>query len=266
MAILPTPYDLAVLTLAVSLIAGAIPLQRAIANSGALLQRLTGIAAGVLIASALLVVIPEGFHIAGDDSQGLALGGAVLAGFIFMLILEGSGIGHAVHEEHHDHSHSHGHNHVHHPNNSLMVIIGLTIHAATDGLVIGAAVSSASSGVTMLVLLAVLAHKFPTAFSVGAFSLHERGEAKLAFRDVLVFSLATPVMILLAYTLMQDFDAHLLGLVMLFSGGTFLYVATVDVLPDIHNPETGRAALVNVLLGAAMMLGIILFAGDLGLH
>jgi zinc transporter ZupT len=65
---------------------------------------------------------------------------------------------------------------------------------------------------------------------------------------------------------MQDFDAHLLGLVMLFSGGTFLYVATVDVLPDIHNPETGRAALVNVLLGAAMMLGIILFAGDLGLH
>ena len=241
-------------------------MQRAIANSGALLQRLTGIAAGVLIASALLVVIPEGFHIAGEDSQGLALGGAVLAGFIFMLILEGSGIGHAVHEEHHDHSHSHGHDHVHHPNNSLMVIIGLTIHAATDGLVIGAALSSASSGVTMLVLLAVLAHKFPTAFSVGAFSLHERGEAKLAFRDVLVFSLATPVMIVLAYTLMQDFDAHLLDLVMLFSGGTFLYVATVDVLPDIHNPETGRAALVNVLLGAAMMLGIILFAGDLGLH
>ena len=53
---------------------------------------------------------------------------------------------------------------------------------------------------------------------------------------------------------------------MLFSGGTFLYVATVDVLPDVHNPETGRSALVNVLLGAAIMCGIILAVGDIGLH
>jgi zinc transporter 9 len=264
---IPTPYDLAALTLIISLIAGIIPLQRKFTENFINLQRTTGIASRILIASALLVVIPEGFHIAGEEvGVGIITGGAVLAGFLFMLILEGTGIGHAVHEEHHDHTHSHGHEHIHHPENPILAIIGLTIHAATDGLVIGAAASSASNEVTMLVLIAVLSHKFPTSFSVGAFSLHERNDRKLAFRDVLIFSLATPLMIIIAFTMMQDIEVFILGLMMLFSGGTFLYVATVDVLPDVHNPETGRSALVNVLLGAAIMCGIILAVGDIGLH
>lgn len=264
---IPTPYDLAALTLIISLIAGIIPLQRKFTENFINLQRTTGIASGILIASALLIVIPEGFHIAGEEvGIGIITGGAVLAGFLFMLILEGTGIGHAVHEEHHDHTHSHGHEHIHHPENPILAIIGLTIHAATDGLVIGAAASSASNEVTMLVLIAVLSHKFPTSFSVGAFSLHERNDRKLAFRDVLIFSLATPLMIIIAFTMMQDIEVFILGLMMLFSGGTFLYVATVDVLPDVHNPETGRSALVNVLLGAAIMCGIILAVGDIGLH
>ncbi|MBT4179994.1 MAG: ZIP family metal transporter [Euryarchaeota archaeon] len=192
----------------------------------------------------------------------LLLGGAILGGFLLMLILEGSGIGHAVHEEHHDHNLEHNHGHIHHSSSGWLLLFGLTLHAATDGIAIGAAAASGSVSVTAAVALAVLIHKGPAAFSLGVFSIHERENRNDSIRDILIFSLATPVMILLAFYALEDLETHIIGLTMLFSAGTFLYVATVDTLPDIHNPETGKKAMINVLLGA-IILFLILFVMDI---
>ena len=197
-----------------------------------------------------------------EHTSGLLLGGAILGGFLLMLILEGSGIGHAVHEEHHDHDLEHNHGHIHHSSSGWLLLFGLTLHAATDGIAIGAAAASGSVSVTAAVALAVLIHKGPAAFSLGVFSMHEREYRNDSIRDVLIFSLATPVMILLAFYALEDLETHIIGLTMLFSAGTFLYVATVDTLPDIHNPETGKKAMLNVLLGA-IILTLILFAMDI---
>jgi zinc transporter 9 len=142
-----------------------------------------------------------------------------------------------------------------------MLVLGLSLHAVTDGLAIGAAAASGSVSITATVALAVLIHKGPAAFSLGVFSLHERTERKESIRDVVIFSLATPVMILISYFALENLETHLIGLAMLFSAGTFLYVATVDTLPDIHNPETGRKAMLYVLLGVAIM-GVTLFGMD----
>ena len=83
------------------------------------LQTLTSVASGLLLGSALLVVLPEGFHMVMDEDgfaySPLILGVAVAAGFVFMLVLESMGLSHAVHEEHHGHEEGHGHGHVHHP-------------------------------------------------------------------------------------------------------------------------------------------------------
>lgn len=192
----------------------------------------------------------------------LLLGGAILGGFLLMLILEGSGIGHAVHEEHHDHNLEHNHGHIHHSSSGWLLLFGLTLHAATDGIAIGAASASGSVSVTAAVAIAVLIHKGPAAFSLGVFSIHERENRNDSIRDILIFSLATPVMILLAFYALEDLETHIIGLTMLFSAGTFLYVATVDTLPDIHNPETGKKAMLNVLLGA-IILFLILFVMDI---
>ena len=258
MVLLESPLALAAVIFAVAFLAGAIPLWRKVADQQNLLTWLTGLAAGVLLASALLVAIPEGFDIAGQGDLGpLLIGGAVLAGFLAMLLLEALGFGHDIHEEHHDHEHEHGHDHVHHPAKANSVVIGLSVHALTDGVAIGSAVSTGSLVLTMSVFIAVLAHKVPAAFSVGVFSMHERQDRNKAVRDVALFSLATPITILLTAYLLGDIDAHLLGLAILFAGGTFLYVATVDVLPDVHNPETGRQALFQVLIGAGLMVLLI---------
>ena len=201
----------------------------------------------------------------GDEEESalesLIIGGAVLAGFVLMLVMEGSGVGHAVHEEHHEHEEEHGHEHVHHRAAPWIIVLGLSMHSAADGLAIGSAAAGSSEAVTALVALAVLIHKVPAAFSLGVFSLHEREDRNDSIRDVVLFSIATPVMIVVSFFVLQDFDEQMIALAMLFSGGTFLYVATVDTLPDIHNAVSGREAMINVLIGV-LILVVILFGAD----
>ena len=275
MAVASAPIELAALTLILALLGGLPPILSKIKENQETLRRITGIASGILLASALLVVIPEGFELAtgeheesSEEEEGvdnLLIGGAVLAGFLMMLILEGSGIGHAVHEEHHDHHDEHGHEHVHHRNSPWIIVLGLSLHSAADGLAIGSAAAGSTEAVTALVALAVLIHKVPAAFSLGVFSMHERENRNDSVRDIVMFSLATPVMILVSFYTLQGMDDHLIALVMLFAAGTFLYVATVDTLPDIHNPETGRAAVRNVLIGVVVMILVLYGAEAAGL-
>ena len=366
------PVELIALTLILALVGGLAPIFSNIKENHDTMRRITGIASGILLASALLVVIPEGFELAtgGHDEHGhdehvdedalagsvalvilelehgdinsseaieeieellgghdehdeesgdehdeessdslsegiehvieevesgeinattgieeieelitshahegehgdeeesalesLIIGGAVLAGFVLMLVMEGSGVGHAVHEEHHEHEEEHGHEHVHHRAAPWVIVLGLSLHSAADGLAIGSAAAGSSEAVTALVALAVLIHKVPAAFSLGVFSLHEREDRNDSIRDVVLFSIATPVMIVISFFALQDFDEQMIALAMLFSGGTFLYVATVDTLPDIHNAVSGREAMVNVIIGV-LVLVLILFGAD----
>ena len=275
------PIELAALTLILALIGGLFPIFSKIKENPETLRRITGISSGILLASALLVVVPEGFELATGEHEeheeegheeeeagheeeelgNLLIGGAILAGFLMMLILEGSGIGHAIHEEHHDHHDEHGHEHVHHMTTPWLLVLGLSLHSAADGLAIGAAAAGTSEAVTALVAMAVLIHKVPAAFSLGVFSMHEREDRNDSIKDVVLFSLATPVMIMISFYALEGLDGHLIALAMLFAAGTFLYVATVDTLPDIHNPETGREALKNVLIGVVVMV-LVLYGAD----
>lgn len=357
----------AIATLIIGLVCGLVPIFSGIKDDKKRLKQLTGIAAGIIIASAMLVVIPEGYELAmtdehgaddtlagsvalvilevdhgdinattgieeiegligghgehshegeedhdehdsgaslsdsigavieevedgdinattgigeieelisahsheeeshDDHASGILMGAAIIAGFLLMFILEGSGIGHAVHEEHHEHEHSHGHGHVHHAAAGGLLVFGLTLHAATDGVAIGAAAATGDFALTITVLLAVLIHKGPAAFSLGVFSTHEREERKDSVRDVVIFSLATPVMIIIAGLALAELEIHMIGLAMLFSAGTFLYVATVDTLPDVHNPETGKKAMMYVLIGVTILVVLLLIANTLDL-
>ena len=254
-----------------SLVAGLAP--RAMHGRVSLtrLNDFTGIASGLLLASALLVVIPEGFHVAAEGSkangfsdQPVVLGAAILAGFALMLVLEGMGVGHAVHEEHHSHTEGHGHGHVHHPSSSGVLALGLSVHALADGLAIGSAAVSGDETFSVLVAVAVLLHRVPAAFSLGLFSLHGTDDRRWKTSSIVSFSIATPLAILLSYRALDGGSARLIALVMLFSAGTFVYVATVDTLPAIHNPQTGRRSVANVLLGAAVFAVVFLVIDGAG--
>ena len=91
---------LAVVILALSLVGGLAPRLFAARLTDQQLQDMTGVASGLLLASALLVVIPEGFHIAAEGSGATAvftdepvvLGVAVLLGFVCHAVARGSGV------------------------------------------------------------------------------------------------------------------------------------------------------------------------------
>ncbi len=261
---------IAVLVLALSLAGGYAPRALAGRLSTRSLEDLTGIASGLLLTSALLLVVPEGFHVAAEAAVDdvfiyppVVLGLTVLAGFVVMLLLEGFGIGHAVHEEHHDHVEGHGHEHVHHPSSSAVLAIGLTAHAVADGIAIGAAATAGESSFSLLVTFAVVLHRVPAAFSLGVFAMHEPGSH--GHRELIAFSVATPIAIIATYLLLDQAAEELLALALLFSAGTFLYVATVDTLPTIHNPETGRRSVRNILLGGVVFGVLLLIAQQAGL-
>tara|TARA_B100000953_G_C18013876_1_gene418782 strand:+ start:445 stop:1308 length:864 start_codon:yes stop_codon:yes gene_type:complete len=236
------------------------------------LGTLTGLASGLLLVSAILVVLPEGFHIAsigGSDGDSfsyspIVLGFAALVGFSFMMLLEGIGFGHAIHEEHHDHMAGHGHGHIHHPVSGPILSLGLSFHALADGLAIGVAAAAGETSFSILVAVGVLVHRIPAALSLGLFSLHEPGGLKRAASGIVVFSLATPVAIILSYFIFDNASNGFLAIVLLFSAGTFIYVATVDTLPAIHNPETGRRSILTVLGSAAIYVIILLICQNAG--
>lgn len=265
------------ITFAGAVAMGSIPFIRSARGFMSRLEDMTGLAAGFLIGAAMLVAIPEGIEILSHATENeiahseidfFAVGMALMLGFVFMMILEAFGFGHDIHEEHHDHAVDHGHDHINHPSKSVMpAIIGLTVHAFIDGMVIGASMAEGSAALTFTMVLVIMMHKFPAAFSVSAFSLHERHNRNRSKIDLLVFSAATPVAIIIFWNLFAQVDAAARGLAVLFSAGTFLYIATVDVLPAMHVTSKARRVASFVLTGVLVVF-LITFAAHsmLDLH
>jgi len=156
------------------------------------------------------------------------IGISLSLGFIFMLLVDqlfGGG---------HSHGGSDGGN-----RKSATATLGLLVHAAADGIALGAAASTTRSDIEMIVFFAIMLHKAPAAFGLSSFLLHENMERNRIRKHLLAFSLAAPIFSMLTYYGLsasgkQTFTSYNgTGLAMLFSAGTFLYVATVHILPEL---------------------------------
>lgn len=128
----------------------------------------------------------------------------------------------------------------HSPNSvGLTATLGLVIHAAADGFALGAAVATGQVSVQVIVFLAVILHKAPAAFGLVSFLMHAGLEKKYIQGHLLAFSAAAPILAITTYFILHasggssQNQLSATGIGMLFSAGTFLYVATVHVLPEV---------------------------------
>ena len=141
----------AALTLIIGLVCGLAPIFSAIKDDKNRLKQMTGIAAGIIIASAMLVVIPEGYELAMTDEHGAE---DALAGSVALVILEvdhgditadegieeieeligghGHGDDHDDHDDHADEEDDHD-DHGHDSEDSLSDSIGAVIEEVEDG-------------------------------------------------------------------------------------------------------------------------------------
>uniref|UniRef100_A0A3B4T6H8 Zinc transporter ZIP9 n=1 Tax=Seriola dumerili TaxID=41447 RepID=A0A3B4T6H8_SERDU len=122
----------------------------------------------------------------------------------------------------------------------ITATLGLVIHAAADGFALGAAVATGQVTVQVIVFFAVILHKAPAAFGLVSFLMHAGLEKKYIQGHLLAFSAASPVVAITTYFILHANQLSATGVGMLFSAGTFLYVATVHILPEISSSSSSR--------------------------
>jgi hypothetical protein len=156
-----------------SFLAGSIPLFFSFSEDK--LKRITVFGAGLLVGTALAVIIPEGVrsllheNVSKDtpnqtephqDKDVLSvIGISLVLGFIFMLMVDQI-------------SQSRNEN-VSPSERNITATIGLVVHAAADGVALGAAATTSHADVEIIVFLAIMLHKAPAAFGLVTFLLHE---------------------------------------------------------------------------------------------
>ncbi|KAL1501493.1 hypothetical protein ABEB36_006804 [Hypothenemus hampei] len=237
----PVLLGLALVMLVGSFLAGSIPLFFSFSEDK--LKKITVFGAGLLVGTALAVIIPEGVRSMVSDHDFTAhsqngsaspqepndplsvIGVSLVTGFIFMLVVD------QISQKRNENLNPSERN--------ITATVGLVVHAAADGVALGAAATTSQADVEIIVFLAIMLHKAPAAFGLVTFLLHEGIERKRIRKHLLIFSLAAPALTLVTYfgigqkqkETLSSFNAT--GIAMLFSAGTFLYVATVHVLADL---------------------------------
>lgn len=117
---------------------------------------------------------------------------------------------------------------------------------SVDGVALGAAATTSHQDVEIIIFLAIMLHKAPAAFGLVSFLLHEKIDRKQIRKHLAIFCLSAPLLTLVTYFGIGQEQKETLnsinatGIAMLFSAGTFLYVATVHVLPELtqHTSES----------------------------
>jgi len=118
------------------------------------------------------------------------------------------------------------------PKAAFSTTLGLVIHAAADGIALGA--SSSQPSLSFIIFIAIMIHKAPAAFGLTSVLLKQGLGKRIARAHLLAFSLAAPLGALATWLVVRILGAGGVGLggeeairwwtgvLLLFSGGTFL--------------------------------------------
>ncbi len=225
-------------------------------------QHLLSLAAGALLASALLHLLPEAFE---SDTAPHSLFLTLLLGLVFFFLLDKAELWHHGHEHGqgpHDHEHHH-HSHAHHPgekglSGSWAVLTGDSVHAFGDGVLVAAAfMTNFSLGVAASV--AVLAHEIP--HHMGDLAVLQRGlgQGRNALLKLCLAGGVTVVGGLAGFFLIEGHEAWLPFLLVIASS-SYVYVALADLIPQLQKrlsaTETGMQVL-WLFAGIAMVTAAV---------
>lgn len=230
-------------------------------------QHLLSLAAGALLATAFMRLLPEAFEqsaVAGVSAQ--VLFAVLLMGLIFFFLLDKAELWHHGHEhghshehEHHDLAHSHKettHNHQH-TGGSWAVLLGDSVHAFGDGILIAAAfVADTRLGVAAA--LAVMAHEVPHHVGDLVVLRQSLGNAKAALIKLSLSGSVTALGGLIGYLLVGALEEYL-PLFLVVAASSFIYVALADLIPQLQkrlSPMQTAAQVAWLFTGIALVVAL----------
>ncbi len=243
------PMLLALAVFAVGWLGGWVPLARAgEVGAGRFMSCGNAFAAGIFLGTGLIHMLGEAgvvWRALGYSYPFAPL--LTAAGFLGMLLAEHVLMPHSMHSVVHAHSGEElGAEEVRSLGSTgtpYALVLALSIHSLTAGLVLGARAGLSGA---LYIFVAILAHKSSAGLALG-FALRRSGlEPGRAKKVVLLFAAMTPAGILagaLLSNLLRGvaggyFDATFLAI----AGGTFVYIASMDILQDEFLVAGGRLA------------------------
>ena len=251
-------------------------------------QHMLSLAAGALLATAFLHLLPEAFE-AGVEPHNLFM--TLLFGLLFFFLLDKAELWHHGHEHHHgdahhghDHheAHDHDHDHAHSTASDAShvegahtkplaggwaILAGDSVHCFGDGVLIASAFM-VDLKLGVVAALAVLAHEVP--HHMGDLVVLRQGSQSRQ-TAVLKVSLAGAITALggmVGYALLEQLHG-VLPYMLAIASSSFIYVALADLIPQLQKRLSSRetaAQIVWLMSGIGLVSAVSLLAHSFILH
>jgi zinc and cadmium transporter len=229
-------------------------------------QHLLSFAAGALLATAFMRLLPEAFEQsveAGMTAQ--TLFAVLLLGLVFFFLLDKAELWHHGHEHRHDDHHAahdglhahdaHNHSHSHSHSGGWAVLLGDSVHAFGDGILIAAAfVADVRLGVAAAA--AVMAHEVPHHVGDLVVLRQTLSNPRAALFKLSLAGGVTAVGGVVGYVLVGAMHEYL-PFFLVVAASSFIYVALADLIPQLQKRLSPAATAAQV---AWLFSGIVLVA------
>ena len=85
-------------------------------------------------------------------------------------------------------------------------------------------------------------HKIPASIGLGTFLRHKGLEYKTIAKHIISFTSSAPIACIITYLFLCGYDMNVqysmlqyyVGILLLISSGTFIYVSTIHILPEVY--------------------------------
>ena len=219
----------------------------------AFLPYLVSVATGLLLATALLHLLPEAIANLGNTPRVWYL----LVGGILGLFCVEQIVAAIVHTGDTGVVHVHAHGHTHHSLRPANLIVASSLHSFLDGVSVAAAFA-AGPRVGWITALAISLHEVPHRVGDFAVLLHAGYSATNALRMAVLPSLGA----LLGVALVAAFGASggaAVYWLLPISAASFLYIACVNLLPELRHQHSRLAIALQMLclFGGAALVALV---------
>lgn len=243
-------------------------------------QHMLSLAAGALLATAFLHLLPEAFE--GGVAPHV-LFAVLLLGLVFFFLLDKAELWHHGHEHHHGHlpaahdthethaahvhhAHVHGHSHAHGHSHGAQVggwavLAGDSVHCFGDGILIASAFM-ADLQLGVLAALAVLAHEVPHHMGDLVVLKDSTGTRRAAIVKVSLAGAVTALGGAVGYVLVDALHSFL-PYFLVVASSSFVYVALADLIPQLQRRLSAQQTAAQVfwlVAGMALVMAVSLLA------
>ena len=234
-------------------------------------HHLLSLAAGALLATAFMHLLPEAF-----ESQASAhdLFATLLLGLVFFFLLDKAELWHHGHEHspserhihgqgHHDHHPDHAHDHHHgpgqHGHGGWALLTGDSVHCFGDGVLIASAFM-ADTRLGVVAALSVLAHEVPHHIGDLVVLRHSIRHRNAALLKVSLAGALTALGGLVGYYLVGLWDGGL-PYFLAIASSSFVYVALADLIPQLQKRLSAAQTLAQIAWLAAGIAVVTFVSG-----